>query len=133
VGASILSNPLTDLRAEVKDALSEAGINAVEYVKENLVPPVAVVVPADPYVRFETGSRFGQYTVSIQVLLIAGKGTNSAVAEKIDSTIVDVLDALQDWDISEVTPPMQLNLKGIAYTGAVVTLGMENSLNKEVM
>lgn len=127
-------NPLTNIREEITDALTEAGIKAIEYVKENIVPPVAVVIPATPYVTLPEGKNpFGEYNINIMILLIAGKGTNKGTAEKIDSMIVDVLDALDDWDITEVTAPQEMNLKGTPYMGAVVTLEQNTKLEKEVM
>lgn len=128
-------NVLTTLREDISDALTEAGIKAVEYVQENIVPPVAVVVPADPYVTLPEGRNpYGSpYSVKMQILVIAGKGTNKTTANKIDSMIVDVLDALDDWDITEVTAPQEVRLKGVPYMGAVVTLESNTKLEKEVM
>lgn len=127
-------NPLTSIREEIKDVLTEAGIKAVEYVQENIIPPVAVVVPATPYVTMPEGKNpFGEYSVNMQILLIAGKGTNKTSANKIDSMIVDVLDALDDWDITEVTAPQEMSLKGVPYMGAVVTLEQNTKLDKEVI
>lgn len=127
-------NPLTDLRTEIADALTAAGIKAVEYVQENIVPPVAVVVPATPYITTPEGRNpFGEYNVNIHVLVIGGKGTNRTSATKIDSMIVDVLDALDDWEITEVTAPQEMSLKGTPFMGAVVTLEQNTKLDKEVM
>ena len=128
-------NPLTSIREEIKDVLTAAGIKAAEYVQENIVPPVAVIVPASPYVTLPEGRNpYGSpYTVNMQILIIAGKGTNKTSANKIDSMIVDVIDALDDWDITEVTAPQEMSLKGIPYMGAVVTLEHNTKLEKEVM
>lgn len=124
-------NALTDLRTEITDALTEAGIKAAEYVQESIVPPVAVVIPADPYITLPGGKHpFGEYNVSINVLIIGGKGTNRTSARKIDSMIISVLDALDDWDITEVTAPQEMNLKGIVFMGAVVTLETNTKLDK---
>lgn len=127
-------NPLTSLREEIVDVLTEAGIKASEYVQENIVPPVAVVIPATPYITLPEGKNpFGEYNVNMQILLIAGKGTNKTAANKIDSMIVDVLDALEDWDITEVTAPQEVRLKGTPFMGAVVTLEQNTKLEKEVI
>lgn len=126
-------NTLSSIREDIRDVLTEAGIKAVEYVQENIVPPVAVIVPATPYVTTPEGTNpFGHYTVSVSILLIAGKGTNRTAAAKIDSMIVECINALDDdWDIAEVTAPQEMNLKGIKFMGAVVTLETDTKLEKE--
>lgn len=128
-------NTLTSIREEVKDALKEEGYNAAEYVAENIVPPVCIVVPSDSYITTPVGQNpFGHYSVTLQVLLIGGKGTNKTAAEKIDSMIIGVVDTLDEqWDVTEVTAPQNMNLKGINYIGAVVTLVVNTKLTKEVI
>lgn len=134
MGASVL-NTLTSLRTDVKNALTANGIKAVEYVQENLVPPVCVVIPASPYITTPEGQNpFGHYSVGIHVLVIGGKATNKTAAENIDSAIVNVLDALDDeWDVTEVTQPMEMTLKNVQYIGAAVTLETNTKIIKEVI
>lgn len=129
-------NVLTDLRTDVKDALTAAGLKAVEHVVDNATPPVCVVVPGSPYVFKSEGNRFGEYTVSVIVLIIGGKGTNKTTALRVDSMVVDVLDALDelnDWDITDVTAHQEMTLKGVPYLGAAVALETTSRIEKEVM
>lgn len=128
-------NTLTTIRTDVKAALDLAGLKATEYVNENIVPPVCVVVPANPYITMPEGQNpFGQYSVGIHVLVIGGKGTNKTAASQIDSLLCTVIDTLEeDWDITEVTAPQEMSLKGIAYIGAVVTLETNTKIEKEVI
>lgn len=111
---------LTEMRTQVVTDLETAGINAIEYVKETILPPVAVVVPADPYI--EPGDVFGMHVVFLHVLLIGGKGTSNTAAKNIDSMIEDVISALDDWDLTEVTQPGEVTLKGNQYLGAVINI-----------
>lgn len=128
-------NTLTDLRTQVKDALTAAGIKTAEYVQENIVPPIVVVVPASPYITLPTDNRFAtHYTVALNLLVIGGKGTNKAASTNLDLMLVSVLEALEDdWDITEVSGIQEMNLKGNPFLGAVVTLEVETTLNKEVI
>lgn len=132
MGASIL-NTLTDLRTEIAEVLTGQGIKAIDYVGENIVPPVCVVVPADPYVIAADDVPFGHFSVGINVLIIGAKGTNKTAAARIDSMIVDVIHALEDWDITEVRQPMEVTLKGQTFMGSVITLEQTTKLEKEVM
>lgn len=129
-------NALTTLRTDVKEVLEDAGLKAAEYVNEAVVPPVCVVVPASPYITTPEGENpFGYpYTVVLNVLVIGGKGTNKTAATNIDSMIVNVVDTLdEDWDVTEVTAPMEMTLNNGTYLGAVVTLEITTSITKEVM
>lgn len=122
-------NELTSIRTDVATTLEAVGIKAVEYARENVVPPVCVVVPGTPYVQLEEGNRFGMYTVSITVLIIAGKGTNKASATAVDSMIIEVVNALDDdWDITEVTAPQEMSIGNTTYLGAVVALETNTKL-----
>lgn len=133
MGASVL-NTLTELRTQVKDVLTTAGLKASDYVPETISPPIALVIPAEPYVTLGEGRNpFGHYSVGIHVLLIGPKGTNKTAAEKVDSMILDTMSALEDWEITEVTQPGEVVLKGIAYMGSVVTLTQNIKLIKEVI
>lgn len=118
---------LEGIRAEVVAALSAADIKAVDYIGETMTPPVAAVVPGDPYLDSE-GATFGHTNVNLLILLIGGKGTNKAAASQIDSLIATALDALDDWDITEVAQPGLVNLNGSNYLGSVITISSETKL-----
>lgn len=122
----MVTNALTDLRTQVVTDLSDAGLPAVEYVAERVAPPVVVVVPGSPYVAAPDGDGtvpFGAYDVHLDVLAVAGKGTNRATAEWVDDTVIAVLAALgDDWDVTEVGQPSEVQINGQAHLGAVVSL-----------
>lgn len=114
---------LAQLRADVATALTTAGLTAIDYVAETIVPPVAVVVPSDPYVTDEDVP-FGHVNVNLSILVIGGKGTNKAAASQIDSLIAQAFVALltAGYDVTEVSPPGQVNLNGQSFLGAVIDL-----------
>lgn len=118
---------LEAIRADVVALLTAADIKAVDYIGETMTPPVAAVIPGDPYLDTE-GAVFGHANVNLLVLLIGGKGTNKAAASQIDSLIAKAIDALDDWDITEVAQPGQVNLNGSNYLGSVITISTETKL-----
>lgn len=118
---------LTGARTEVVDAITAAGIKGAEYVAETVTPPLAVVVPGEPYLSTPAGTvPFGHYQINLSVLLIAGKGTNKASAEWIDTAVVTVIDALDDtdFDLTEVSQPGQVQLNGSTYLGVVLSIAL---------
>lgn len=114
---------LTAARTEIKDALNAASIKAIDYVAETITPPVAIVVPGAPYLSRPEGQvPFGVHQVSIQVLLLAGTGTNKTTAEALDRMIERAVVALDDWDLTEVSQPGQVALNGSNYLGTVISI-----------
>lgn len=111
---------LTALRTEVADALNAASIKAIEYVGEQITPPAVVVLPAAPYMV--PSQHFGHFDVNISLLVVAGKGTSKASANALDSMIEQVIEALDDWDLTEVSQPGQVNLNGSNFLGAVISI-----------
>lgn len=116
-------NVLTTLRTDITTALEAAGLKSAEYVAETVTPPLAVVVPGDRYVGQPEGQTpFGHYDVNLQVLLIAGKGTNKASAEWVDNAVVTAIGALDEWDVTDVSQPGQVQLNGHTYLGVVLSI-----------
>lgn len=120
-------NALSTARQGVADSLVAAGLKAASYVAETVNPPIAVVVPDDPYVNDEDSLAvpFGHSTVNLSVLLIGGKGTNKAAAEQIDEMVCVAFSALRadtSWSVEAVSSPGQVNLNGHNYLGAVISI-----------
>jgi hypothetical protein len=122
VGASILI--LTELRAQVVQALKEAELKAIEYT-EKITPPCALVLPAERYViPNQEGNTFGEWTVGIRVLLVAPKGTPAFMANKIDEMIGKAVFALaqQEVNVTNVSAPYTLEFFGNEYFGSVIEI-----------
>lgn len=129
-------NTLTDMRTEISNVLKAAGIKSVDYVSEQIIPPVAIVVPADPYISTPVGVNpfNAPYAVNLQILLLGPKATSKGAATQMDELIVSCLDALDDYDITEVTAPGEVTIKGgSVYSGAVLTLNQNTNITKEVI
>ena len=122
---------LTTLRTDIAAALEAAGIHAIEHVAEVMQPPVAVVVPDDPYITTSGENLpYGHVVVRMSVLLISDKATNKAAASKIDSMIEQAYMALNDdWDITEVTTPGQVTVNGSTFLGSVISITQETKLS----
>lgn len=113
---------LAQLRADVAATLTAAGITSIDYVAETIVPPVAIVMPSDPYVS-DQDVPFGHINVNLSVLVIGGKGTNQAAAQQIDSLIAQAYTALTaEYDVTEVSSPGQVTLNGQAFLGVVLSI-----------
>jgi len=118
---------LTAIRTEVRDLIVAAGIKSQEYTAEALVPPVAVVVPGEPYLS--PSSTFGAHDVNLQVLLIGGKGTNKTVTAQLDAMTETVIEALREWDLANVAQPGLLTVNGARYLGTVLYLSTTIKFN----
>ena len=105
-----MSNPLTGVRAAVKDALTGAGLHAFTHLPERVTPPFAFVGPRDPYVT-HNDAPFGAEFVNNQVILVSGKGTNEAAAEELDQMVVTALEALGE-QAGDVGFPGRINISG---------------------
>lgn len=115
----MVSGELIAAREEVAAALTAAGITSHTWVPERVGVPSALVGPDDPYLQPpQPGTPFRNFIINLQVLLIAGKGTNKAVTEAADTLIEKAHAALvQEWDITGVGAPGQVVLGGQSYLG----------------
>jgi hypothetical protein len=125
---------LKSLRAEIKQALNEGGLNAVEYT-EKLVPPCVFVIPDENYV-LPTGSNntFGEWNVGIRLAAVGPKGTTRFTADAIDDMIEKVLIVLvdQDVEITSVNAAQFIELNGVQYFAAIITIEIYlSNLGKE--
>lgn len=114
---------LASLRADAVAALTAAGFKAEDYVAERVTPPCVVVVPGEPYLTEPDGQTvpFGHLTVHLDVLVVAGRGTNRATAAWLDDAIPRVIDALDDLDVTAVSAPSEVTTNGNSHMGVVVT------------
>ena len=97
-----------ELRTQVAQALTDAGIRAKSYKTETLTPPCAVVVPGQPYILPPAPGRdipFGCHLVRIDVLVVAGPESAKAVEDRMDQLITTALEALDARDVVSVSRP----------------------------
>lgn len=126
-------NPLKDLRAEIANCLSEAGIRTVDYAATRITPPLAVVQPEQNYITQEVGTTFGQYTITIEVLILGPNATAKVAADTMDDFLWSAVNALdEEFDIVSVTAPGEARLEGATYFGSVITIESNTKLGKDI-
>lgn len=125
-------NQLTELRADIANALNEAGIRAVDFNETKIVPPLAVVIPDDQYIVVRQGDQFGELNIGVQVLILGPRATESVAATAMDDLIVKAVLALDDFDIVSVSAPGEATLNGVNYFGSIINIEVQLILRKEV-
>ena len=91
---------INDAKVQFKTDLVAAGLNVLEYVPERITPPIIIVNAASPYI--ET-AQFGEYTLSLELVLVASTATNKKATENLDQLIEDVLLALEPLTYAKLT------------------------------
>ena len=99
-----MSNPITDARTEVAEALGAiSGLQVFDHIPERMSAPAAVVTPGNPYVQ--PGPTLGARLLSLDIRLYADRGTNEVVTKALDELIVNVYDALNPFGVVLVARP----------------------------
>lgn len=113
---------LTNARSDIAAILNDGGIGAVSYLPERIVPPVALVDSASPYVT--PGSTFGTFTVHWTITLIAAKATNEEMTVALDDCIEDALVAFANakYSIEQVGKPYALSANNAQYVAADLSI-----------
>lgn len=91
---------INDAKVQFKTDLASAGLNVLEYVPERITPPIVIVNAASPYI--ET-AQFGEYTLGLELVLVASTATNKKATENLDQLIEDVLVALEPLTYAKLT------------------------------
>ena len=124
-------NPLTELREDLANTLSEAGIRAFGYAEPKLVPPCAAIVPNSDYLNIREGDVFGQTNIAIDILLLGVKATERAGSEKMDDLILKALHALSDeFDVTGVTAPGIYNVNGAELFSCIISVEVQINLTE---
>ena len=118
---------LAATRSEVAEQLQEAGIEAMDYIPEVLNPPLAIVFAGDPYITLNDTEKktFKDVQVRLEVRVVAGRATNEVATDTLDDLICQVLIALGNWDLQQVSQPFSYAPNGDAnatYLAADVVL-----------
>ena len=109
-----MSNEITTAKEQFRDVLVDAGIEAVEYIPERVIPPIVVINSGSPFLVPETiGS---EYTMNLELVLIAGTATNELATEQLEDLIEDVLQALPSYAaLQRVDKPFALAINNTEY------------------
>ena len=92
---------ITDARDEIFAALSGAGLTVQGWEKKQINPPVAIVVPAEPFIDGEGDVTFAEpFAVHYVIQLVAGRGTADVVQDRCADMLEKATLALTDIGMS---------------------------------
>lgn len=111
---------------EVELAGGTATLKALDYMSENVEPPVFVVVPGSPYLQPSGETvRFGHKLVTWQVVVLVTREASKAAAAAIDALVLAAWDALEDdYDVISASQPGTVTYpnSGLKFLGSVITV-----------
>jgi hypothetical protein len=109
-----MTNEITLAKQQFRDALVDADIECVEYIPERVIPPIVVINSGSPFLVPETvGS---EYTMSLELVLIAGTATNETATEELENLIEQTLNALPAFAaLQRVDKPFALAINNAEY------------------
>jgi hypothetical protein len=88
------------LKVEFKLELVDAGLNVLEYVPERITPPIVIVNSAQPYLQT---AEFGEWSLGVELVLVASTATNKKATENLDQLIEDTLNAITPLTYARIT------------------------------
>lgn len=114
-----------ELREAIGADLIAGGVQTRPYTSENVEPPCAAVVPAQPYLRRPSGDEgaiFGMTRVGFDVLLLSQIVEAKKTAELADELLSQAWEALAAWRPREASQPAEIELSGSKFMGSVITI-----------
>jgi len=112
-------NTLAACRQELRLLLATVGVTVYDYVPNRVVPPAVVLQPAGTWI--EPGETFCDVEISFDVIAVASPVTNETATAELDQLVMDVLDAIDTWEINGVSAPDALTSGGTEYLSAAIT------------
>tara|TARA_R110000796_G_scaffold3134_1_gene12065 strand:+ start:5462 stop:5830 length:369 start_codon:yes stop_codon:yes gene_type:complete len=109
-----MTNEITLAKEQFRDALIAADLDCVEYIPERVIPPVVVINSGSAFLVPETLGN--QYTMNLELVLIAGTATNETVTEELENLIQKVLRALPAYAVLQrVDRPFALAINNAEF------------------
>lgn len=116
-------NDISTAKAQFASVLTTAGFRVSEYVPERTVPPVVIIASGSPYLQ--PASIRSEYTLNLEVTLVAATASNKQATEKLDEMIQDVLNVLPGYArLSNVATPYILTVNNAEYLAADMVLDL---------
>jgi len=115
-------------KVEFKLELAEAGLNVLEYVPERITPPIVILNAAQPYMQT---AQFGEWSLGLELVLVASTATNKKATENLDQLVEDVLNAIEPITyvrITSVNQPYNLQTNNAEYLAANVYCQLDITL-----
>lgn len=113
--------PLTAMRTQVATDLAPLDATIYDaWPDEPQLPCVYVSPPLDAYVR--AGQTFGDYVLSIDLVILVDHGEPDASLALLETLIEDAIANTMDWALTGVDPPSPLTMteSGAEYLGTLV-------------
>lgn len=112
-----MTNEITSAKVEFKLDLDAAGLNVLEYIPERIVPPIVIVNSRAPYLT--PSDLATEWTLGLELVLIAATATNKQATEKLDELIADALNAMPGYArVIAVGQPFNLQTNNTEYLSA---------------
>lgn len=109
-----MPNEITTAKEQFKAVLIAAGIEAVEYIPERVIPPIVVINSGSPLLTPESISR--EYILGLELNLISGTATNEFATEELEDLIEKTINALPAYARFErVEKPYALAMNNAEY------------------
>jgi len=90
-----MTNEITAAKIEFKLDLVAAGIIVSDYVPERITPPIVIINNGSPYLTPVSISK--EYTLNLELVLVAATATNKLATERLDALLQDVIQALPGY------------------------------------
>jgi hypothetical protein len=117
-------NSLTQLRIDVAETLSDAGLNAYAFIPDRATPPLVGVTPYAPYIT--DGPTFKQSTVYLTIRVINKAGSAETEDEQMEDVICAVVAALQPFNFTiNVAKPGYLTIGNADYPACDINVSTE--------
>lgn len=105
-------------KVEFKLELTDAGLNVLEYIPERITPPIVLLNASQPYLQT---AQFGEWSLGIELVLVASTATNKTATLNLDQLIEDTLNAIEPLTyvrITSVNQPYNLQTNNAEYLAA---------------
>lgn len=120
-----MANEITTARQQFQTALEAQGLRVSEFVPERVTPPLVIINTRSPYLE---AADFGEYSLNLELMLVASTGTNKQTSEKLDQLIQDVLEALAgiSWvQFESVGQPYELQVNNAGYLSSNISVVLQ--------
>lgn len=128
---------IQELRQRLIDDLLSGSDGAADPVRARILdswpgkapaPPVLFVVPpqTQPYVI--AGPTFGQHTLNLDVVILAGRSEAKDSLLQLEALIELVLVNTMDWALSGVDSPSVVTINGVDHLGSIIHLSQSGTI-----
>lgn len=115
---------LTAVREQLAAELAEIGVPVHTAWPDRLSPPCALLVP--PSGTYVTGGQvFGSYTVALDLVLLAERGSFDVVLPALETLIDAALRLTESYGLSGVDSPSVVTIGGIDYLGTTLHISKQ--------